>query len=269
MYTTNPKISIITITYNSEKTLENTIKSVISQGYDNLEYLIIDGGSKDHTLDIVERYKDKIAVVVSEPDKGISDAFNKGIRLASGEIIGIINSDDQLLPNALAVIARNYAPDVDVYRGELIVNNTKSGYKFRGKPSMDISVKRYMKLGVSHPSTFITKRAYGLYGGYDIAIRYIMDIDMLCRLYNNGCKFKYVPFALAMFNTGGATNDAFYKKITERYYVIRKNGGSLILAFYISTVMMLKDVCKLLLDNLFGENLKYKLKKRKNIATNA
>lgn len=91
------KISVITITYNSEETLEDTIKSVISQEYDNLEYLIIDGGSKDHTLDIVQKYRDKIAVVVSEPDNGISDAFNKGIKLASGEIIGIINSDDLLL----------------------------------------------------------------------------------------------------------------------------------------------------------------------------
>ena len=90
---TNPKISIVTITYNSEKTLEETIQSVVSQEYNNFEYLIIDGGSTDHTLDIVNKYRDKIAVVVSETDKGISDAFNKGIRLATGEIIGIINSE--------------------------------------------------------------------------------------------------------------------------------------------------------------------------------
>ena len=78
---------MVTITYNSEATLEETIKSIVSQYYDNLEYLIIDGGSKDKTLEIVNKYRDKIAVVVSEPDKGISDAFNKGIRKATGEII--------------------------------------------------------------------------------------------------------------------------------------------------------------------------------------
>ena len=76
----NPKISIITITYNSEKTLEETIQSVITQEYDNLEYLIIDGGSKDKTLEIVDKYRDKISFVISERDKGISDAFNKGIK---------------------------------------------------------------------------------------------------------------------------------------------------------------------------------------------
>ena len=105
METKRPKISIITISFNSDKTLEDTINSVISQDYPNLEYLIVDGGSKDRTLDIVDKYRDKIDVVVSEPDKGISDAFNKGIQLATGEIIGIINSDDLLMPGALQEIS--------------------------------------------------------------------------------------------------------------------------------------------------------------------
>ena len=100
-----PKISIVTITFNSESTVEDTIKSVVSQDYPNLEYIIIDGGSKDGTLEIVDRYRDRIAKVVSEPDKGISDAFNKGIRNATGDIIGIINSDDILLPGALSAVA--------------------------------------------------------------------------------------------------------------------------------------------------------------------
>ena len=88
-----PKISIVTITYNSEAIVEETIKSVISQDYPDLEYIIIDGGSKDNTLAVVDKYRDRIAKVVSEPDEGISDAFNKGIRNATGDIVGIINSD--------------------------------------------------------------------------------------------------------------------------------------------------------------------------------
>ena len=93
-----PKISVITITFNSAATLEETILSVTSQDYPDLEYVIIDGGSTDGTLDIIRKYQDKIQIVVSEPDRGISDAFNKGIARATGEIVGIINSDDILLP---------------------------------------------------------------------------------------------------------------------------------------------------------------------------
>ncbi|MEM5831420.1 MAG: glycosyltransferase family 2 protein, partial [Candidatus Aenigmatarchaeota archaeon] len=88
------KISIITPSFNSEKTIEETIKSVLSQTYNDIEYLIIDGGSRDRTLEIVDKYKDKISKIVSEPDKGIYDGMNKGIKLATGEIVGILNSDD-------------------------------------------------------------------------------------------------------------------------------------------------------------------------------
>ena len=101
------KISIITITYNSERTVEETLKSVISQAYPKLEYIIVDGASKDKTLDVVAKYKDSIARIISEPDKGIADAFNKGIRMATGDLIGIINSDDLLLPGALRKMAES------------------------------------------------------------------------------------------------------------------------------------------------------------------
>jgi dsRNA-specific ribonuclease len=98
------KISIITISYNSEKTIESTITSVINQPKNNLEYIIVDGVSTDGTLDIIEKYKDERFKVVSEKDNGISDAFNKGINLSTGDVIGIINSDDMLTENALSVV---------------------------------------------------------------------------------------------------------------------------------------------------------------------
>ena len=91
-----PRITIITVCYNSEKYIEQAILSVINQTYDNLEYIIVDGGSQDSTMSIVNRYRDKISVIISEKDNGISDAFNKGIRRATGDIIGIVNSDDML-----------------------------------------------------------------------------------------------------------------------------------------------------------------------------
>ncbi len=269
MANNRPTISIITITYNSEQTLERTIKSIVSQEYDNLEYIIIDGASKDRTLDIVEKYRDYISVVVSEPDKGISDAFNKGIKRATGEIIGIINSDDILLPGALKAISDYYDPKIDVYRGRLIVNNPNTGFRFSsGMPSIHFSVSDYIKLKVNHPSTFISKKAYEKVGLYKVDVKYIMDIDMLFRLSNAGCSFVYVPHDLAVFNIGGATSDSFYKKVTERYRVIRENGGSFFLGLYVAVRCMIKDIVKLLLDKVFGENFKNRLLRRKNLNKN-
>jgi glycosyltransferase involved in cell wall biosynthesis len=100
------------------------------QDYQNLEYVIIDGGSTDGTLDIIDQYNDSIQVVISEPDKGISDAFNKGITHASGEVIGIINSDDILLPGALQEIAVHYNPEVDVYSGLILFWDENTGETF-------------------------------------------------------------------------------------------------------------------------------------------
>ena len=111
-----PRITIITVCYNSEKYIEQAILSVINQTYDNLEYIIVDGGSQDSTMSIVNRYRDKISVIISEKDNGISDAFNKGIRRATGDIIGIVNSDDMLYNNnVIEKLAEYYEDDIDVY----------------------------------------------------------------------------------------------------------------------------------------------------------
>lgn len=219
------KISIITITYNSEKTLEQTIKSVVDQGYANLEYIIIDGGSKDGTLDIVNKYRDKIAVVVSEKDNGISDAFNKGIRIASGDIIGIINSDDLLAKDALTILSEVYSEDVDVYRGNLIIWDDVSDKKYVNYPTMNFDVTR-STLSVCHPSTFISKNAYDKWGLYDVELRYMMDADILFRFYSKGAVFKHIDKPLAIFRLGGVTSDNWKRKIPEYKKVLKVNGAS-------------------------------------------
>ena len=102
----SPRISIITPTYNAARYLEQTMESVAAQGYPDLEYIVVDGGSTDATLDMVRDRPELVTTWISEPDKGISDAFNKGISMATGEIVGIINADDYYHPGALAVVAR-------------------------------------------------------------------------------------------------------------------------------------------------------------------
>lgn len=210
----HPLISIITVCYNSESTIEETIISVISQDYDNFEYLIIDGGSTDETLRIIDKYRDKIAVLVSEPDKGISDAFNKGIRSASGDVIGLINSDDLLADGALRVIANNFSSDIDVYRGNMIIEDRPSGKIYQSRPTMMFS-KTSRISNVCHPSTFVKKEAYQKWGSYRIEFKYMMDVDLLYRFYFSGAKFKYIDASLAVFRTGGRTADAWSEKLGE------------------------------------------------------
>ena len=124
------KISLVTITYNSEKNIEETILSIIQQDYDDIEYIIIDGGSTDNTLKIIEKYRHHIAKLISEPDKGISDAFNKGIELSTGQVVGLINSDDFLQKGSIKAlvefIGRN--DGYDVYYGNSLMFSEKQCY---------------------------------------------------------------------------------------------------------------------------------------------
>lgn len=250
----NPKISIITITYNSERTLEETIQSIVSQEYENLEYLIIDGGSKDHTLDIVNKYRDKINTIISERDKGISDAFNKGIERATGDIIGIINSDDCLCMGALSEIANAYKPDLDVYRGNLIIWNENTGEKLMARPSMIFPVKSRIKC-VCHPSTFISSKAYKKWGVYNTDYKYMMDVDILYRFYRNGASFLHIDKNLAQFRLGGVTSNNWKRKREELKAVLIGNGCHSLYVYYRLYEFSFYHILKNAAFNMFGEDL--------------
>ena len=199
-----PVISVVTICYNSVRTIEETLQSVISQKYPYLDYVIIDGGSTDGTLDVVERYQEYLGYFHSEPDEGISDAFNRGILHAKGDLIVIINSDDILLPNALEEVARYYEPGIDIYRGNVIIRNKDTGFTGRDIPSMKFPLMPFF-VNVDHQGTFVTAAAYRRWGGYDVKFRYMMDHDFLARAYQGGARFKYVPADLAEFRLGGVS----------------------------------------------------------------
>lgn len=206
------KISVITITYNSEKTLEETIQSVISQDYGDFEYIIVDGLSTDRTLEIVNLYKDKIGKIISEKDEGISDAFNKGIEAATGDIIAIINSDDILMPGALSKIADLMNEDTDVFYGNTRMfgdDRQESIYK----PLK--SSQLYKRMALIHPSTFITKNAYKKYGLYDIDYKCCMDRDLLLRMLSKGAKFQYCDFEFTRFRIGNGVSTNDYVRITQ------------------------------------------------------
>jgi len=257
-----PRISIVTITFNSVATLEETISSVVNQDYPSLEYVIIDGGSTDGTLDIIEKYRNKIQIVVSEPDKGISDAFNKGINKATGEIIGIINSDDILLSGALEKIAKAYDPTVDVYSGLIKFWNEQTGETFPSYPDVNFDTLK-LQYNVAHPARFIRRDAYLQYGMYREDLRYMMDIELLCRFYKQGAKFLLIEEPLAQFRLGGTTNDSIYKKKEDYRLFVKYYGGS---SFDFHRIWLQARVKYHLIQLgyfLFGSNLKFKIQQNR------
>lgn len=197
-----PLFSIITIVYNGENTIERTIKSVINQTYQNIEYIVIDGNSNDNTIKILEKYNDNIDYWLSEDDDGISDAFNKGIKAAKGEIIGIINADDWYELNACEIILEKFNNKVDIYFGSCqIWTLTKHCFT---KNSEFKKLKK--KMSIYHPTCFIRSECYAKHGMYNNKYKTTMDYDLLLRYKINGCVFLNVNKVIANFQLGGMSN---------------------------------------------------------------
>ena len=234
------KISMITIAFNSEKTIEDTIRSVITQKASELEYIIIDSKSTDKTIDIVDKYKDNRFKVISEKDGGISDAFNKGVKLATGEIIGIINSDDVLMPEALTVVEKTFdsQPDTDIVYGNVIrfMNTVNDGYEV--KPCTDLEKMKY-KFLLNHPAIFIRKSAYQKYGFFSLDYKCAMDYELISKMYFSGAKFFYLDKALAAFREGGVSDVKFTQTMREHKIVAKRNGAG--------KVQLFLHICKLYL----------------------
>lgn len=221
-----PKISIITVSYNSAAHIEEAIQSVVNQPYENKEYIIIDGGSTDGTLDIIDKYRDKIDYFVSEPDKGISDAFNKGIKAATGDIIGILNSDDFMMPDVLSKVASQYEDDIDIYRGYCTIWDEKLGTKRDLHPNLKFGVPPFGAI-ICHESTFITRKLYDKVGLYKVSFKYCMDLDLFIRIYKDkSVKTKFLNICIDTFRTGGASSSPANKLEEERKRLIRENGGN-------------------------------------------
>lgn len=243
----NPKISVITICYNSASTIEETIRSVISQDYHNYEYLVIDGASKDGTQAIVERYKDKIAVFISEPDKGVSNAFNKGIQRATGDLIVLINSDDYLLPSVLSEVAKSWDGKSDIWSGNYLALNEKSNEKHRIRPSLSFPVMPFFRRPV-HQGRFIAKALYDRIGGYDETIRVPMDLEFLMRADRLGATFQYADIDVAVFRLGGATSQSIFGKKKDYLACVQKNGGNALQAHLFYYFLVVTQQTKLLLS---------------------
>ncbi len=207
------KISIITVCLNSEKTIEQTIRSVLGQKDEDFEYIIVDGCSSDNTLDIVGKYSKDITRIVSEQDGGIYDAMNKGIALATGEIIGIINSDDWYEEGALEAVRKCFqAVNAEVVYGRMNVVNENE--EVSTLIPTDIRKIRY-EMEIPHPTVFIKREVYDKYGYFQLKYKIASDYELLLRFYSRGVKFFYLDKVLANFRLGGVSQREERKCVLE------------------------------------------------------
>lgn len=229
------KISIITATYNSGKTLRDTIESVLSQTYNDFEHLIIDGGSKDNTLEIIKEYEPKYngrLQWISEPDRGLYDAMNKGIRMASGDVVGILNSDDfyssdKILETLSSALDKSGA---DAVYGDIhFVNDNDLSRCVRYYSSKKF--RRWkMRLGwmPAHPSFYCRRSVYEKYGAFDISFKIGADFENLLRLiFVNRISTVYVPVDCVTMRTGGASTSGLksHRQILKDHLRAYKKNG--------------------------------------------
>ena len=225
-------MSVITVVFNNRESIAAALDSVLAQTNVDYELVVIDGGSTDGTLEVLNRYTERIAVLVSEPDRGIYDALNKGIQRASGDVVGFLHSDDLYADTGvLSRLANTFAdPGVDVVYGDLV---------YVSKVNQD-QVVRYWRSGAfsgrrlgwgwmpPHPTLYVRRSVYRQIGLFDITFRIAADYDFILRLLSRkGVKVRYIPEVLVKMRVGGASNRSLrniVRKSSEDLRALRRNG---------------------------------------------
>lgn len=235
-----PKVSIITVCFNSAKTIRDTIESVINQTYQNIEYIIIDGGSTDGTIDIIKEYEPYIAKWVSEPDDGIYDAMNKGIKMSTGEIIGIINSDDWYALDCISLVVHTFIaePKPDVVHGNMVICDEDGTLLYLVKGLLNFKNNLYRRMPIFHPTMFVKKLVYENEGLYNCEYVIAGDYDFIFRIVKGNYLVKYLDKELAFMRLGGISNKNFFKSAKESFKIRSANGQNILF----NLITILRDI---------------------------
>lgn len=227
------KLSIITVVFNSEKFIRATIESVLSQTYPNIEYIIIDGKSKDRTMDIVREYQSRISLIISEPDKGLYDAMNKGLSHSTGDYVLFINSGDLLANSNTINNVMTTAPDnADVIYGDTDIIDEEGNiiHSRRHRPPEKLTADSYKRgMLVCHQS-FIARRE--LCDIYDPQYRYAADFDWCLKVLFKSSKIHNSKSVISLFMEGGQTRKTIVPGLKERYHIMRKHYGTIKATFW-------------------------------------
>jgi len=220
------KISIITATYNSSAYISDCVNSVNNQTYSNIEHIIIDGASKDNTLEIINSIPNRVTKIVSEPDKGIYDAMNKGIKLATGDVIGILNSDDFFTSDDVIqyVVDTFNKNDIDALYGDVHFVNPDDLSKIVRYYSSAIFKPSLFRFGFmpAHPSFYMKRDCYEKHGLYSLDYKIASDYDLLIRyLHKEKIKYKYINKDFVTMRTGGVSTENFNSIVTLNKEIVR------------------------------------------------
>lgn len=220
------KISIITVSYNSEKTISDTIKSVYNQDYDNIEYIIVDGNSSDNTTNIIKEFEPKFngkIKWISESDKGIYDAMNKGLMMATGDIVGILNSDDFYTSNnVITTVANAFNNKIDAIYADVHFINDNNPEKISRYYSSKIFKRWLMRFGFmpAHPSFYIKRECLNKFGLYNTSYKIAADFEFLLRtIFIGKIKTQYIAKDFVTMRTGGASTSGInsHKQIMKEH----------------------------------------------------
>ncbi|WMN87521.1 glycosyltransferase [Vibrio parahaemolyticus] len=226
------KVSIITATYNSSETILDTLKSLEQQSYPNIEYIIVDGASKDNTLDVVRDNCSRVSKIISEPDKGIYDALNKGIQAATGDVIGFLHSDDLFaypgaVADIVATLERNQSQAAYADLAYVSKDDTEKMIRLwtSGSYERNKMISGWMP---PHPTFYMKRELYLSLGHFDLGFKIAADYDSLLRyLWSNNVSMSYLPKVLIKMRVGGASNRSLsniYKKTCEDIQALKNNN---------------------------------------------
>lgn len=216
------RVSIITIVRNAEHAVERTVQSVLAQDYPDIEYIVVDGASTDGTLVRLEQYKSRFATFVSEPDQGISDAWNKGLRLATGDVIGLLNAGDEYAEDAVvqAVRALSGAAGIAYGNTDLVTDSGAVLRHNRGRFSLWFYSAGF---GFYHPSMFAKRSVYDSVGGFNTRLKYAMDSDWISRAFAAGTVIVHAPISARMVD-GGVSVQSRYLAYGEHLQALSNAG---------------------------------------------
>lgn len=220
------KISIITVSYNSAKTIRDTILSVLSQTYSNIEYIIVDGASTDNTLKVINEFRDKVTKIICEPDKGIYDAMNKGIRQSTGDFVGILNSDDFLTDSSVIEDLVSFLlsnPKLECSYSDVVYVQRDNPTKIvRLYSSKNFSIRKIRTgLMIPHTSFYAKRELFDRLGYYKLGYRVAADFELMARFMTKDVVFGRFPRVMVQMRTGGISGNGFFWRIHQNFEIIR------------------------------------------------